>query len=57
MCLAEQNPRHLMRDIEARILTEAQTMNESRDDAPAVPGLLARLREVFAGWMRKEVKA
>ncbi len=56
MCFADQNPKHLMRDIERRMAPVAQAWNEAGQDTPAAPGIFARLREVLAGWIRKGVR-
>ena len=56
MCFADQNPKHLMRDIERRMAPVAQAWNEDRQEAPGAMGVLARLRAALAEWMRKGVR-
>ena len=56
MCFADQNPKHLMRDIERRMAPVAQAWNEDRQETPVAPGLFAKVRDVLSGWMRKGVR-
>ena len=56
MCFADQNPKHLMRDIERRMAPVAQAWNEDRKETPVAPGLFAKVRDVLSGWMRKGVR-
>lgn len=57
MCFAEQNTRHLMRDMDARLAPVVQAWNETPHEAVAPPGLVTRLREVLAGWIWKDARA
>jgi hypothetical protein len=55
MCYGDPGLKNLMRDTEARVAPFAQAMNEDRVAVP-VAGVLARLRDWLAGWMRKDTR-
>lgn len=55
MCYASQDPKHAMRDIEARVKHLSFAQDETKQAAPAAfGGLVARLRDAVTGWLRKD---
>jgi hypothetical protein len=54
MCYGGQDPKYLMRDIEARVKHLSFEQDTTKQAAPAAQGLLARLRDVVTGLLRKD---
>ncbi len=57
MCYGSLDPKHLMREMDARLKPLAHFAEaEKTADAPLAPGLMARLRGVWALVRRKEAR-
>jgi hypothetical protein len=55
MCYGGQNPKYMMRDIEARLKHLSFEQDTTKQAAPvAQGGLLARLRDALTGLLRKD---
>lgn len=55
MCYGSLDPKYLMRDIDARVKHLLFEQDKAKQAAPSVPaGLLARLRDVVIGLLRKD---
>ena len=55
MCYGGQDPKYMMRDIEARVKYLSFEQDRTKQAAPAAQlGLLARLRDAVAGLLRKD---
>jgi len=55
MCYGHQDPKHAMRDIEARVKDLSFGQEETKQAAPApLAGLVARLRDAMNGLLRKD---
>jgi hypothetical protein len=54
MCYGGQDPKYLMRDIEARVKHLSFEQDTTKQAAPVAQGLLARLRHVVMGLLRKD---
>lgn len=55
MCYGSQDPKYLMRDIEARVKHLSFEQDTTKQAAPAAQtGLLARLRDAVSGLLRKD---
>jgi hypothetical protein len=55
MCYGGQDPKYMMRDIEARVKHLSFEQDKTKQAAPvAQGGLLARLRDAVVGLLRKD---
>jgi hypothetical protein len=54
MCYGNLDPKYLMRDIEARVKHLSFEQDKTKQAAPVAQGLLARLRDVVRGLLRKD---
>ena len=54
MCYGGQDPKYMMRDIEARVKHLSFEQDKTKQATPAAQGLLARLRDAVVGWLRKD---
>ena len=54
MCYGGQDPKNMMRDIEARVKHLSFEQDTTKQAAPAAHGLLARLRDAVRGLLRKD---
>jgi hypothetical protein len=54
MCYGGQDPKYLMRDIEARVKHLSLEQDTTKLAAPAAQGLMARLRAAVTGLLRKD---
>lgn len=55
MCYGGQDPKYMMRDIEARVKHLSFEQDRTKQAAPAAQvGLLARLRQAVYGLLRKD---
>jgi hypothetical protein len=55
MCYGGLDPKYMMRDIEARVKHLSYEQDTTKQEAPAPQaGLLARLRDVLNGLLRKD---
>ena len=55
MCYGSQDPKYMMRDIEARVKHLSFAQDTTKQAAPAAQGgLLARLRDAVVGLLRKD---
>lgn len=54
MCYGGQDPKYLMRDIEARVNHLSFEQDTTKQAAPVAQGLLARLRDLVKGLLRKD---
>jgi hypothetical protein len=56
MCYGGMSLKDTVRDVEARVAPLVLAVREDRQEVYAAPGLLARLREMLAGWKRKDAR-
>jgi hypothetical protein len=54
MCYGGQDPKYMMRDIEARVKHLSYEQDTKKQATPAAQGLLARLRAAVMGLLRKD---
>ena len=54
MCYGGQDPKYMMRDIEARVKHLSFEQDTTKQAAPVAHGLLARLRDAVRGLLRKD---
>ncbi len=55
MCYGGQDPKYMMRDIEARMKHLSLEQDKTKQAAPAgQAGALARLRDAVRGWLMKD---
>ncbi len=54
MCYGGLDPKYMMRDIEARVKHLSFEQDKTKQAAPVAQGLLARMRDVVRGLLRKD---
>jgi hypothetical protein len=54
MCIGSLDPKYQMRDIEARVKHLSCAQDRTKQPASGAQGLLARLRDLVAGWLKKD---